>query len=108
MQELRAPPADDGALLSTLYLVELLRHETNVAAALRNGLVDRVAAEVRHELANTEGNGDVASVSEGQVQDELAKRGAAVCAEHGVEVRRDWDDGWKVKALGGAKSPVKE
>ncbi|GAA5897839.1 hypothetical protein JCM6882_005092 [Rhodosporidiobolus microsporus] len=89
------PAADDPHLLGTIYLLELLRCETNISHALRGGLFTRVREEVRSTLAGE----DSKDVSERDVDEELARRGRAVCEKLGVEVRREWDECWRDKVL---------
>ncbi|GAA5939629.1 hypothetical protein JCM3775_002071 [Rhodotorula graminis] len=87
----------DTSLLSTIHLIELLRREANVAAALKGGLVRRAVDDARRAVSEREGRGERDQVSDAEVRDEMAQRGRAVCARYGVEVRREWDDDWRAK-----------
>ncbi|GAA5848703.1 hypothetical protein JCM9279_002745 [Rhodotorula babjevae] len=98
VQELSSSAPDDAALFSTVYFLERLRGESNVAAALRSGLVRSATDDARRAVREREELGDRDAVTDKQVQGELARLGREVCAKYGVEVRREWDDGWKVKA----------
>ncbi|BGP20262.1 hypothetical protein JCM10213v2_008399 [Rhodosporidiobolus nylandii] len=90
------PAAHDTSLLSTIYLFERLRYTTHIASALRSGLLSDVWDEVHGEVQRAEGIGKVkdAAVDEG-----LAKRGREVCRRWGIEVKRDWDAGWRDRML---------
>ncbi|BGP20267.1 hypothetical protein JCM10213_003075 [Rhodosporidiobolus nylandii] len=85
------PDGQDEHLLTLIYLLERLRHETNISAALRGGLVDKVKDEIKAELGG--------EASTGKVDAELAKRGRKVCEDLGIEVRRSWDVRWREKML---------
>ncbi|GAA5908963.1 hypothetical protein JCM8208_007128 [Rhodotorula glutinis] len=87
----------DTSLLSTIHLVELLRHESNVAAALKGGLVRRAVDDARRVEREREGKGERETVSDAEVKDEMAQRGRDVCTRYGVEVRREWEDDWRAK-----------
>ncbi|GAA5897863.1 hypothetical protein JCM6882_005098 [Rhodosporidiobolus microsporus] len=74
------PDANDTHLLALVYLLHRLRYETNIAAALRGGFVEKVKKEVGGEK-------------------EMVKRGREVCERAGIEVRREWDPEWRQKML---------
>ncbi|GAA5830075.1 hypothetical protein JCM11251_006865 [Rhodosporidiobolus azoricus] len=95
------PAAEDNHLLGTIYLLERLRCESNVASVIKAGWVGRVREEVKRELgaAKKEQEGEEAEVSERDVDEELARRGREVCRRVGVEVRREWDGEWREKVL---------
>ena len=97
VRELSWTIAPDTSLLTTIHLVELLRRESNVAAALKDGLVRRAVDDARRAVRATEDKGEREQVSDAEVRDEMAQRGRDVCAKYGVEVRREWDDEWRAK-----------
>ncbi|GAA5845336.1 hypothetical protein JCM9279_004847 [Rhodotorula babjevae] len=97
VRELPSTAPLDTSLLSTIHLVELLRRESNVAAALKGGLVRHAVDDARRAVREREGKGERYEVSDKEVRDEMAQRGREVCARYGVEVRREWDDEWKAK-----------
>ena len=69
---------DDTALLSTTYILSILRTKSNVASFIRGGglLPLRALGE-----------------------DELMKRGKEVLERAGIELRKDWDPLWWVKCV---------
>ncbi|GAA5880000.1 hypothetical protein JCM1840_005286 [Sporobolomyces johnsonii] len=93
-----AAAAQDAALLSTIYVLDRLTRESHVAGAVRAGFVERVKGDVRGELGR-ERAGEV-EVGEGEVEDEMQRRGRKVCEELGIEVRREWDAGWRDRVVG--------
>ncbi|GAA5932812.1 hypothetical protein JCM3775_002242 [Rhodotorula graminis] len=92
VRELPGSTCNDTALLSTIYYLELLGREANVPAALKGGLVRRSEVDARRVVRAREGLAEGAEVSLYDVQEELARRGRAVCAEYGIEVSREWDE----------------
>ncbi|BGP20261.1 hypothetical protein JCM10213v2_008398 [Rhodosporidiobolus nylandii] len=88
------PLAEDPHLLATIYVLERLRHESNFAAALRTGFLDRLRNEQKGETRALEGK----ESSEDEVDRALAAKGKRVCEKFGIEVRREWDPKWR-KAL---------
>mgnify|MGYP001586680380 FL=1 len=68
----------DTALLSTTYILSILRTKSNVASFIRAG-----------GLAPLRALGE----------DELARRGADVLKSVGIELRREWDPAWWTKCL---------
>ncbi|GAA5897943.1 hypothetical protein JCM6882_005118 [Rhodosporidiobolus microsporus] len=89
------PLANDTALLGTIYLLDRLRVETNIASTLRGGLVRNIRDEIKRPVRFREKR----EMSETEVDAILAQRGRAVCAEQGIEVRREWDPEWRSKLL---------
>ncbi|GAA6038842.1 hypothetical protein JCM8097_002923 [Rhodosporidiobolus ruineniae] len=89
------PLGSDDELLKQIYLLHLLRHQTNIAAALRSGFVERVKSETRHQLEDAEDG----AVSEEDVQRALADRGRQVCRLAGIEVSREWKPRWREEML---------
>jgi len=98
VQELPSSAPDDTALLSTIHLLERLRCTSNVAAVLKGGLVRTARDDARRVVREREALSDRETVTDKQVQGELAQLGREVCAKYGIEVRREWDDGWREKA----------
>ncbi|KPV73205.1 uncharacterized protein RHOBADRAFT_45772 [Rhodotorula graminis WP1] len=96
--ELPSSAPDDTALLQTIHLLELLRNESNVAGALKSGLVRRAEDDAKLLVREREHLGERDTVSVKEMQSELARLGRQACAKYGVEVRKEWDDGWRVKA----------
>ncbi|GAA6013523.1 hypothetical protein JCM10207_008880 [Rhodosporidiobolus poonsookiae] len=88
------PMGQDAHLLSTINLVERLRLESNVASALRSGLLATVRAEAQRDALVLHGDG-----SEAATDRVLADKGRAVCERLGIEVRREWDGEWRIKLL---------
>ncbi|GAA5897900.1 hypothetical protein JCM6882_005108 [Rhodosporidiobolus microsporus] len=93
------PCATDSHLLRTIYLLDL-RCETNISSAIRSGLFARVREEARAAVgaakraeAEAEGWEGEEEVSEKEVDEEMAARGARVCDRLGIEVRRAWPEG---------------
>ncbi|KAI5479706.1 hypothetical protein MNV49_002965 [Pseudohyphozyma bogoriensis] len=66
---------DDSALLSTIYFLHHIRDESNVAAFIRDGGVDKLREQAGGE--------------DGAVQE-----GKRICEELGVRVVREWDAKW--------------
>ncbi|GAA6021595.1 hypothetical protein JCM10207_005079 [Rhodosporidiobolus poonsookiae] len=106
------PASEDTHLLGAIYQLDLLRWETNISSVMKEGFVERVREEARRALAgqgeDKEGGEGEKEVSEKQVDEELARRGRAVCERVGVEVRREWDREWRVKLLEKDGRAVKE
>lgn len=102
IQELPSSAPDDTTLLRTIYLLERLRCESNVAAALKDGLVQRAEDEARLEVRTRERRVKNAEVTADEVQEVLAGKGRQVCAEYGVEARREWDGEWSKTVREGA------
>ncbi|GAA5973928.1 hypothetical protein JCM11641_001224 [Rhodosporidiobolus odoratus] len=86
--------AQDLHLLSTIYLLERLRCSFNISSAIRSGFVEKIRDECKGELVE-EGK----ERSEKEVDERLAERGRGVCERYGVEVRREWDGGWRERLL---------
>ncbi|GAA5857282.1 hypothetical protein JCM9279_002113 [Rhodotorula babjevae] len=97
IQELPSSMHDDTTLLSTIYFVERLRCESNIAAALKSGLVQRAEDEARREVRMKERRVESAEVTAEAVEEVLARKGRAVCAEYGVKISREWDGEWSEK-----------
>ncbi|GAA5872605.1 hypothetical protein JCM1840_004851 [Sporobolomyces johnsonii] len=91
-----AAAARDAALLETIYVLERLTRESHIAGAMRAGFVERVRGDVREAL---EGKGE-GEVGEGEVEEEMQRRGRKVCEELGIKVRREWDAGWRDRVVG--------
>ncbi|GAA5870688.1 hypothetical protein JCM8547_005030 [Rhodosporidiobolus lusitaniae] len=106
-----AQAAGDTTLLATVYELSLLRLHSNISYALRQGFVAKLRTEVRRELeAERDGKGkegkegeDGKEVSERDVDERLAQKGREVCEKAGVEVRREWDKGWREKVIEGRR-----
>ncbi|GAA5926634.1 hypothetical protein JCM1841_003188 [Sporobolomyces salmonicolor] len=88
--------ASDAALLSTIYALDLLTRESHIAAALRAGFLERVRGDVRADLERR--GEDFAG--ERAVEEEMQRRGRAVCEALGIAVRREWDVGWRERVVG--------
>ncbi|GAA5914885.1 hypothetical protein JCM5296_001701 [Sporobolomyces johnsonii] len=91
-----AAAAQDAALVSTIYVLERLTRESHVAGAIRAGFVERVKGDVGREIERERAG----EVGEGEVEDEMQRRGRKVCEELGIEVRREWDAGWRDRVVG--------
>lgn len=85
------PDSHDTHLLTLIYLLSLLRYETNISAALRSGFIDNVRSRVRSELSGGANDEDV--------EKEMAEKGKKVCEEAGVEVRKGWNYRWREELL---------
>ncbi|GAA5880235.1 hypothetical protein JCM3774_003670 [Rhodotorula dairenensis] len=112
----RHPPAHDSHLLSTIWFLERLSSEPNLAYAIKHGALDRLREEARQAVkarkkksrggggglggAETSAVGeDVVVVEDREVDDEMAQRGIAVCDELGITVSREWVPDWREKLL---------
>ncbi|GAA6013522.1 hypothetical protein JCM10207_008879 [Rhodosporidiobolus poonsookiae] len=94
------PAAADSHLLGTIYLLEQLRRERNIGAAIRAGVLKRIEdGVVRKVKLELECGEEGREVNSEDVQDELARRGTEVCECMGIEVSRVWDGEWREKLL---------
>ncbi|GJN94546.1 hypothetical protein Rhopal_007629-T1 [Rhodotorula paludigena] len=89
------PPAKESHLLSTIYQLDRLRCESNVARAVKDGALARFRDEAREAVQSER----KAEVSEEDIDEELARRGREVCEREGIEVRHAWDPDWRRKLL---------
>ncbi|GAA6013521.1 hypothetical protein JCM10207_008878 [Rhodosporidiobolus poonsookiae] len=94
------PQSSDAHLLTLVYLLHRLRYETNVAAALKGGFVERVRVEVRAEVEKEKGG----RASEEEIEERMVKRGREVCEQAGVKVKREWNGMWRKEVLEKAKA----
>lgn len=97
------PPAHDQHLLSTIWILERLSTEPNLAYAIKHGALDRLREEAKLavELRKSgpgEGEEEVA-VEEKEVEDEMAQNGKKVCEELGIPVSREWVPDWRERLL---------
>ncbi|BGP11601.1 hypothetical protein JCM10049v2_007511 [Rhodotorula toruloides] len=90
------PPAWDDALLRSVWELENLRRESNVAAAIKSGFLQRIRDDAREAVEKAE---EGQQVTEEMVDAELAKRGRMVCERLGIEVNRKWDRRWRQRVL---------
>ncbi|GAA5951000.1 hypothetical protein JCM10213_003069 [Rhodosporidiobolus nylandii] len=88
------PAASDTHLLSVIFQLERLRCESNIAAAIRGGLLGRLREEIKGVL---EGEGKEGT--EREVDERMAEEGRRVAEGYGIEVRRGWDEGWRERLL---------
>ncbi|GAA5973930.1 hypothetical protein JCM11641_001226 [Rhodosporidiobolus odoratus] len=88
------PEHNDTHLLTLIYFLHRLRYETNLAGALRAGIVEKIKSEVKAELEDA--GKDVGNQN---VEAELANKGREVCEKLGIEVRRGWRADWREKML---------
>jgi hypothetical protein len=82
---------NDQSLLTAIYLLDLLRYETNTAAAMKDDFVGKV----REKIDQEEGGGLTVT----EVDEIMAQRGEVVCEAAGIEVSRAWRFGWRSKML---------
>ncbi|BGP03697.1 Salivary gland secretion 1 [Rhodotorula toruloides ATCC 204091] len=90
------PPAWDDALLRSVWELENLRRESNVAAAVKSGFLQWLRDDAREAVQKAK---EGKKVTEEMVDAELAKRGRMVCERLGIEVRRKWDPRWRQRVL---------
>ncbi|BGP27841.1 hypothetical protein JCM10295v2_006819 [Rhodotorula toruloides] len=89
------PPSRDEALLRSIWQLENLRRESNVAAAIKSGFLQRLRDDARDALEKMQEE----EVTEEMVDVELARRGRLVCERLGIKVRRKWDPLWRQRVL---------
>jgi hypothetical protein len=78
-----------------IYLLERLRCETNISFVLRDGVVDKIRAEIKSDHRALVG----AELSDEEVDEVLASKGEKVCDKYGIEVCREWQTEWRMKML---------
>ncbi|BGP58346.1 hypothetical protein JCM8202v2_006007 [Rhodotorula sphaerocarpa] len=110
--EAHHPPAHDRHLLATIWQLEQLRFEGNLAFAVKGGALERLREEARRAVlaARSDVDGGPAGeektpssateeVSEADIAEEMARRGVAVCERLGIEVSREWVPDWRERLL---------
>lgn len=67
--------------------------------------MEGIEKSVREELEKEKGEGR--EVSEREVEVEMEKRGEKLVRDAGIEVRKEWDKGWRERVLGKLKERKK-
>ncbi|KWU45617.1 hypothetical protein RHOSPDRAFT_32925 [Rhodotorula sp. JG-1b] len=100
------PPAHDQHLLSTIWILERLSTEPNLAYAIKHGALDRLREEARLAVESRESGPDAedVAVEEKEVEDEMAENGRRVCEELGIQVSREWVPDWRERLLASSSS----
>lgn len=96
----------------TIWQLEELRFEGNLAFALKGGALERLREEARRavlvaragageEKEETPSSSAAApdDISEADIAEEMARRGVAVCERLGIEVSRGWVPDWRERLL---------
>ncbi|GAA5985792.1 hypothetical protein JCM10908_007113 [Rhodotorula pacifica] len=102
--EPRHPPAHDSHLLSTIWVLERLSTEKNLAYAIKEGVIDKLREEARLAVelrkSGADEDDDVgAEVEEKEIDDEMARYGFEVCEKLGIAVTREWVPEWRERLL---------
>lgn len=107
--EAHHPPAHDQHLLSTIWILERLSTEPNLAYAIKHGALDRLREEARLavELRKSGPDAEDVAVEEKEVEDEMAENGRRVCEELGIPVSREWVPDWRERLLASSSSSSK-
>ncbi|GAA5875150.1 hypothetical protein JCM16303_005026 [Sporobolomyces ruberrimus] len=99
------PAWEDKSLLSTIYKLDSISKWENVGYEIREGGLEGIEKSVREELEKEKGEGR--EVSEREVEVEMEKRGEKLVRDAGIEVRKEWDKGWRERVLGKLKERKK-
>lgn len=95
------PAWGDKSLLKVVFELDWIREEwsskgKNIAYEIKNGGFEKMKEEVKKELEKERGGEEV---GEKEIEEEMEKRGEEICRKAGIQVRREWDKGWRERVL---------
>ncbi|GAA6024262.1 hypothetical protein JCM11491_006379 [Sporobolomyces phaffii] len=90
------PAWSDRTLLSITYQLDRMSRWDNISHEVRDGGIERIRREVRDELERRNG----VERNEVEIDDEMERRGEKLIKAAGIEVRKEWDRGWRDRVLG--------
>ncbi|GAA5907258.1 uncharacterized protein JCM6883_006196 [Sporobolomyces salmoneus] len=91
------PLWEDRTLLSVIYQLTEISRWGNISSSIRSGGLDAIRKTVKEELEQ-KGTGEE-EVSEEMVEGEMERRGEELCKGLGIQVRKEWDKGWREGVL---------
>ncbi|GAA5975998.1 hypothetical protein JCM5350_000278 [Sporobolomyces pararoseus] len=96
------PAWGDKSLLKVVFELDWIREQwsrkgKNIAYEIKNGGFEKMREEVKKDLEEEERGGE--EVGEKEIEQEMEKRGEEICRKAGIQVRREWDKGWRERVL---------